>query len=99
MVVVIARIRSKPEHADAVAGFFRDMVAWVSDNEPATPTYACSRSQADPSEFVFFERYVDADAFQAHSRSPRFAELIGQLQGKLAAAPEVVMYDEVAAKL
>lgn len=99
MVVVIARIRSKPEHADAVAGFFRDMVAWVADNEPATPTYACNRSQADPSEFVFFERYVDPAAFQAHSASPRFAELIGQLRGKLAGSPEITMFDEVASKI
>lgn len=99
MVVVVARIRAKAEHADEVAGLFRDMVAWVAANEPATPTYACNRSQSDPGEFVFFERYVDMAAFQAHSASPRFAELLGQLKGKLAGAPEITMLDEVAAKL
>jgi quinol monooxygenase YgiN len=99
MVVVLARIKARPEHADEVAGAFRDMVAWVTANEPATVTYACNRSQAEPGEFVFFERYTDMDAFQAHSASARFAELLGTLKGKLAAAPEVAMLDEVAAKL
>ena len=98
MVVVLARIKAKKEHSDEVAGHFRDMVGWVSGNEAATVTYACNRSQADPGEFVFFERYTDMAAFHAHSHSARFGELIGKLQGKLAAAPEIVMLDEVAAK-
>lgn len=99
MVVVVARIRTQPEHADEIAGHFRDMVEWVKANEAGTVTYACNRSQADPGEFVFFERYADMDAFQAHSSSPRFAELFGHLKGKLAGKPEIVMLDEVAAKL
>lgn len=99
MVVVVARIKSVPQHADEVARLFADMVAWVRDNEASTLTYCCNRSQADPAEFVFFERYADMAAFQAHSASPRFAELIGQLQGKLAGAPALEMLDEVAVKL
>ncbi|MFN2425847.1 MAG: putative quinol monooxygenase [Candidatus Binatia bacterium] len=99
MVVVVARIKAKQEVADEVAGHFRDMVEWVAANEAATISYACNRSQTDPGEFVFFERYADMDAFQAHSASARFGELMGQLKGKLAAAPIVEMLDEVAAKL
>ena len=99
MVVVVARIKAKKEYADEVAGHFRDMVDWVAANEAATLTYACNRSQAEPGDFVFFERYSDMDSFQAHSASARFGELMGQLKGKLAAAPVVEMLDEVAAKL
>ena len=99
MVVVLAKIKAVPEHADEVAGHLREMVGWVTDNEAATLTYCCNRSQTDPAEFVFFERYTDLGAFQAHSQSARFGELVGKLQGKLAGAPEMVMLDEVAAKL
>ncbi len=99
MIVVVARIKAKPEHADDVAGYFRDMVEWVKANEGATLTYACNRSQGEPGEFVFFERYADMEAFQAHSSSARFGELMGQLKGKLAGAPVIEMLDEVAAKL
>jgi len=98
MIVVLARLKAKAEHSEAVAGHFRDMVGWVADNEAATVTYACNRSQADPNEFVFFERYADMDSFQAHSKTARFGELMVSLKGKLAAAPEIVMLDEVAAK-
>ena len=99
MVVVMAKIRAKPEHADEVAGHFHEMVDWVALHELATITYSCNRSTAEPSEFVFFERYPDSTAFDAHSKSERFAQLVGQLQGKLMAAPEVVMMEEVAAKI
>jgi len=99
MVVVIARIKAKPEHADDVAGYFRDMVGWVKDHEASTLSYACNRSPSEPGEFVFFERYTDMEAFQAHSASARFGELMGQLKGKLAGAPVIEMLDEVAAKL
>lgn len=99
MVVVLAKIKAKLEHADEVAEHFREMVDWVALHELATITYACNRSKSDPGEFVFFERYADKTAFDAHSKSDRFAELLGKLQGKLTAAPEVVMLDEVAAKI
>ncbi|HEY2773539.1 MAG TPA: putative quinol monooxygenase [Candidatus Binatia bacterium] len=99
MVVVLARIKARREFADEVAGHFRDLVAWIADNEASTLTYACNRSQADPGEFVFFERYADMASFHAHSQSARFGELIAKLQGKLTAAPEITMLDEVAAKL
>jgi len=98
MVVVLAKIKAQPEHAEDVAAHFRDMVEWVTDNEPGTITYACNRSLSESGEFVFFERYVDMEAFHAHSASARFKELFGYLKGKLAAAPEVAMLDEVAAK-
>lgn len=99
MIVVLAKIKTQPEHADEIAGHFRDMVEWVQANEAGTITYACNRVQAEPGEFVFFERYADMNAFHAHSSSPRLAELFGHLKDKLAGKPEIVMLDEVAAKL
>ena len=99
MVVVVAKIKAKPEYADEVAEMFRDMVAWVADNEDDTTTYSCNRSRKDPSEFLFFERYPDQAALQAHSASPRFGELVGSLAGKLDGTMDVVMLDEVAAKI
>ncbi|MBI5504157.1 MAG: antibiotic biosynthesis monooxygenase [Deltaproteobacteria bacterium] len=99
MVVVIAKIKAKAEHAQEVAGLFQEMVAWVCANEDGTATYSCNRSKSDPSEFVFFERYRDEAAFQAHSRTPRFGELIGKLAGKLDGGMELTLLDEVAAKI
>ena len=97
-MVVIAKIRAKEEHAEELASSFRDMVAWVVENEPGTLTYCCNRSTRDPNEFVFFERYADQEAFQAHTSSPRFAELAQDLRGKLDGGMEMETLEEVAAK-
>lgn len=99
MVVVVAKIKAKPEHAEEVAGLFREMVAWVSANEAGTVTYSCNRSKVDPAEFLFFERYGDEASFQAHSRTPRFGELVGKLAGMLDGGMELTLLDEVAAKI
>lgn len=99
MVVVVAKIQAKAENAEEVAGYFREMVDWVGLHELATVTYSCNRSTTESGEFVFFERYADATAYDAHANSERFAQLLGQLKGKLAAAPEVHVLEEVAAKI
>ena len=46
MVVVLAKIFTKPEHSDEVAGLFRDMVAWVQANEPGN--YSMLRTSISP---------------------------------------------------
>lgn len=99
MYTVIARIRAIEGHAEDLAAAMTDMVNWVAENEPETLTYICNRSVSDPNQFVFFERYTNEAAFQAHGGSPRFAELIATLDGKVAAAPEIEVLDEVVGKL
>ena len=99
MLVVVAKIRAKAECGDEVATQFREMVEWVTENESETLTYTCSRSRDNPNEFVFFERYTGEKAHQEHSGSPRFAELVTALRGKLDGGIEIEILDEVAAKL
>jgi quinol monooxygenase YgiN len=99
MYTVIARIQAAEGQADAVAAAMKEMVNWVAENEPETLTYVCHRSAADPNLFVFFERYSDEEAFKAHGASERFAQLVGELAGKVTKAPELEVLDEVAAKL
>ncbi len=99
MLVVIAKIRAKDEHADEVAGALTGMVEWVGENEPETLSYSCNRVSDDRNVFVIFERYTGQEAFQAHSASERFAELVGEMQGKLDGGIEIQMLEEVAAKL
>lgn len=97
-MIVIARIRATTEAADEVAGLFTEMVEWVKDNEPGTLVYVCTRSPEDPAAFVFYEHYTDDAAFQAHSASPRFAELVGALTGKLDGGITMETLEEVASK-
>ncbi len=99
MLVVIAKLKAKPGKGDALAAKFSEMVAWVTENEAMTLTYACNRSNTDRDEFVFFERYPDQAALGAHSSSDRFKSFVGELQPLLDGGMQVEMLEEVAAKL
>lgn len=97
MFVVTAKIRAKPGAADALAGMFRELVAWVARNEPETIEYRCNRSTDDPNVFLFFERYTSRSAFRAHSSSDTFVELAAAIQGYVDGAIEIETYEEIAA--
>ena len=99
MIVIIAKLKAVEGKADEVASLFRDMVMWVTENEEGTSTYACNRSSSDPNEFVFFERYRDQEAFEAHGSSGRFAKLLADLKGLVEGGVDMQSYQEVAAKL
>ena len=99
MVVVVAKVKAADGHGDEVAGKLSEMVAWVGENEDDTLTYACNRSAEDANAFLFFERYTDQAAFDAHMGSERFAQLAGDLQDKLDGGVEMGVYEELAAKI
>ena len=97
MVTVIAKVKV---HAGKEAEFeraAREMVAHVG-SEPGTTTYVLHRSTADPTVFVFYEVYADADAFTVHSRSDRMRQFGRSLAGIVDGQPEITMYEELAAK-
>ena len=50
---------------------WREMVA-PTRAEPGNLDYQVFRDPKDPSLFVLFERYADADAFDAHRATPHF---------------------------
>ena len=99
MVVVVAKLKAKPDQGDVLQKALVDMVEWVTENESDTLTYICNRSVKDPDQFIFFERYPNQAAFDAHSSSDRFAEFFAELQGLLGAPVEIEVLEEVAAKL
>lgn len=63
-----------------VAGRDAEIVAHVraliaaSRQEPGCRTYDVNRSQDDPRTFLFYERYDDEAALDAHRATPHFLE-------------------------
>jgi quinol monooxygenase YgiN len=99
MVVVVARITAKTGQGDALAEELVKMVDWVTENEPRTLTYICNRSTKNADEFVFFERYPDQAAVDAHAGSEQFTVFVQTIGGLLGAAPDIQTFEEIAAKL
>ena len=69
--VVIAQYRAREGEAERVADALAEMVA-PARAEPGNLDYQVFRDPEDPSLFVLFERYADAEAFDAHRATPHF---------------------------
>ena len=71
MYVVNAQLLVRQGHEEEVAEAMRAMVP-ASRAEPGCRMYVAHRSLDDPRRFMFYEQYVDEDAFQAHTRTEHY---------------------------
>jgi len=91
MVIVIARVRPKPEAVDALAGVLAE-VEEASRREDGCLNYGYFRSITDPGQFVAVEEWRDMDALRVHLQQPTVAKLIEALPDALAEPPEIVAH-------
>ena len=94
-MIVVAKLKAKKGEEAKMEAALRDMVAKVAQ-EQGTLTYTLHRAQNDPNVFLFYEKYEDGAALKAHSSTPYFKELFGELKSLLDGAPEIEMYEELA---
>ena len=94
-MVVVAKLKAKSGEEEKMEAALREMVSKVGQ-EQGTLTYTLHRAQKDPNVFLFYEKYEDESALKAHSSTPYFKELFGELKSLLDGAPEIEMYDELA---
>ena len=81
---VIAQYRARTGEEGRVEEALRKMVA-PTRAEPGNLDYQVFRDPGQPGVFVLFERYADADAFEAHRSSQHFGTwLSGQVLPALA---------------
>jgi quinol monooxygenase YgiN len=82
--VVIAQYRARTGEEGRVEEALRKMVA-PTRAEPGNLDYQVFRDPGQQGAFVLFERYADAEAFEAHRSSEHFATwLSGQVLPALA---------------
>ncbi|MFO8048819.1 MAG: putative quinol monooxygenase [Desulfosudaceae bacterium] len=94
-MVVVARLKiqqGKEAEAEAV---LTDLVSRVKE-EPDTLVYVLHRNQNNPGEFLFYEKYKDAEALMAHSTTDHFNKAFESLGPLLAEKPDIQTYDEIA---
>ena len=94
-MVVVAKLKAKKGEEAKMEEALRDMVLKVQQEE-GTLAYTLHRSQKDPTQFLFYEKYRDAQALKEHSATPYFKELFTALGPLLDGSPEIEMYDEIA---
>ena len=69
--VVAAKWTAREGEEDAVAQAIERLVE-PSSQEPGMLYYQAHRDPEDPRVFFFYEKYTDADAYQAHLDSEHF---------------------------
>lgn len=97
-MTIVAKLRVQPGKEAAFEAAAAEMIDYVKAREPGTRTYVMHRSTADPTEYLFYEVYVDQAAAAAHAGSEQMQTFLAKLQGLLAGHPEIGMYEEVAGK-
>ncbi len=69
MITVLFRMKFKDGKEEEALAKVTALAEAVQANEPDTLAYIVHRNQEDPSEIVFFERYADNAAQEAHAKS------------------------------
>jgi quinol monooxygenase YgiN len=97
-MVVVAKVKVKVGAADEAERAFRKQIDFVTREEAGTLLYVMHRSRKDPTTFLFYEKYVDGDAFDRHGKGAGMKELFKTLQPILDGAPVIETYDELGGK-
>jgi quinol monooxygenase YgiN len=92
-VVVVATITPKPEHADAVAAAFTEVIGQVHA-EDGCELYAL---HAGAERLIMVEKWASREALAAHSAGAALAGLNPKLAGKLTGPTQVLVLDAVPA--
>ncbi|MDQ1041122.1 quinol monooxygenase YgiN [Streptomyces sp. V3I8] len=89
MIIITAKFRVLPEHADTWPDITREFTEATRD-EPGCLWFDWSRSVEDPTEYVLVEAFRDEEAGSAHVTSDHFAKARDALPAHLARTPEIV---------
>jgi len=91
----VARIEAKPDRADDVAALLSGALP-LAQAEPGTIDWYAARTS--PTTFWIFDTFENEDARQAHVNGEIAAALMANADELLAAAPEIMPADVLAAK-
>ena len=91
----VARIEAKPDRADDVAVLLSGALP-LAQAEPGTVDWYAARTS--PTTFWIFDTFENEDARQAHVNGEIAAALMANADELLAAAPEIMPADVLAAK-
>lgn len=97
MYVIVARFLTKPGAERQVGENLTRMAQLCnSDAEPGCVLYAINQSIEDPRAFLLYEQYVDEAAFDAHTQTHYFKELVLDGTGPLLEHRERESYNLIA---
>lgn len=96
MISVVATLKVNEGREQDFIDAAKEMIAAVAKNEAGrTLMYTLQQAQDDPTTFVFYEQYADAEAIAAHGKTEHMAAFGGRLRGVTAGRPQVQRFEIV----
>lgn len=97
MITVVAKLQANAGKEDELRTVLTEMVANVKEKEGVVvPAYSLHVSDDDPTLFMFYEQYANAEAFDAHGKTDHMKEMGAKLKGLLAGRPVIERYTQIA---
>ncbi len=97
MITVVAKLQAVAGKEDALRGVLTEMVGNVGKAETGKVVrYSLHTSDSDPTLFMFYEQYANAEAFQAHGQTDHMKAMGASLGGLLAGRPVIERYTQIA---
>ncbi len=97
MITIVAKLQANAGKEEELKAVLSEMVGQVKIHESgAVPTYSLHVSDSDPTLFLFYETYRDADAATAHNTTDHMKAMGGKLGGLLAGRPVIERYTRIA---
>ena len=97
MITIVAKLQAVAGKQDELKAVLSEMVGKVKEHEAgAVPVYSLHVANDDPTMFLFYETYRDADAATAHNTTDHMKAMGGALAGLLAGRPVIERYTRIA---
>lgn len=92
MVIVIARVRPRPEAREELLALLSGVEA-ASRQDDGCLNYGYYTGVTDADDCVAVEEWRDEDALRAHLATPHVRRLVEALPGLIAGAPSIVAHE------
>jgi quinol monooxygenase YgiN len=88
---VVAHIIALPNKIEEFKALALSLVE-ATRQESGCIKYELLQNQSDSTDFTFVEEWLSDDAFNAHLKTPHFLDAVSQLDGLVAASPDIRSY-------
>ena len=91
-IKIVATVTVKPEHSEALAALFKDLVK-ASRAEEGNISYDLHQEIGKPHRFIFVENWKSQAAVDAHNASSHFQAFVKAIDGKTEHLEIILMND------
>jgi quinol monooxygenase YgiN len=91
---VVARVIALPEKVEELKKVLKKIIE-PTRQEKGCLQYELFQNQAEPTDFTFVEEWTTKEALTAHLASEHIQNALKQVDGLVAAAPDIRIYDKV----